>query len=354
MKLLYAYRYGIIGGVSTQLLLRQQTLCGAGHQCQLFFSQDNGLRGAAASSEGLHFGSRSTFARLVSAGHFDAVIVIDSPELLAAAAGPWWRRNPVYLDVHTTTETGLAYLHDVDVTRLAGVMVPSAYSRHLVQQHCPTLPVPLQVTPNILDNQAFTLANAEAAEPRAFERREFIWVGKLDYHKNWRLALVYTALLKALFGEVRVYVVGGFTAPADTTAAFFSLAERLNISASVSWLDRADKQQLAALYRRCASSGGAMLVTSRDESFGMAAAEALLCGCPLISNDLAVFREVFPESPLLQRVDIWSPEQVAAAAQQLAVGVELVQRQAMHDYLAKAYGAPAFVAALEQVLGNDR
>ena len=58
-----------------------------------------------------------------------------------------------------------------------------------------------------------------------------------------------------------------------------------------------------------------MLVTSRDESFGMAAAESLMCGCPLIANDLPVFREVFPSSPMVHLVDIWDPEQVASAAQ---------------------------------------
>src|SRR5690606_40696581 len=100
---------------------------------------------------------------------------------------------------------------------------------------------------------------------------DLIWVGKLDQHKNWRLALVYTQLLKELLGPVHLYMVGGYTAPEATAQAFFELAYRLGVSDSVTWLDRVENVQLASLYHRCAASGGAMLVTSRDESFGMAA-----------------------------------------------------------------------------------
>ena len=89
-----------------------------------------------------------------------------------------------------------------------------------------------------------------------------------------------------------------------------------------------------------------MLVTSRDESFGMAAAEALLCGCPLVANDLSVFHEVFPSSPLVHLVDIWNPEAVGRAATEIAAlqrTEELVS--SVHDELRDRYGPEAFVSA---------
>jgi len=94
-----------------------------------------------------------------------------------------------------------------------------------------------------------------------------------------------------------------------------------------------------------------MLVTSRDESFGMAAAEALLCGCPLIANDLPVFREVFPEGPMVQRVDIWQPDQVMQAIQQLSSdSITNADRQTMFEALRSQYGAEAFVNALNRTI----
>ncbi|MEZ2625231.1 glycosyltransferase [Paenalcaligenes hominis] len=63
------------------------------------------------------------------------------------------------------------------------------------------------------------------------------------------------------------------------------MADQLGILLNVRWLDRIDNTLLADAYRRCASSGGAMVVASRDESFGMAVAEALMYDCPVISNE---------------------------------------------------------------------
>jgi len=357
MKVLYAYRYGIIGGVSTQLVLRRRALDDAGVRCELFFSQDNGLGQVLTDREGIHFGKNIGFARLVREGCFDAVVVIDSPELLSPASGPVFRRNPVYLDVHTTTRTGLAYLGDVNPSKLAGVMVPTRYSANLVAARLPSA-TSIRVVPNILDTAIFS--PAARAEPRdagvlvEHGGREFVWVGKLDYHKNWRLALVYAAMLRDLLGDVRLHMVGGYTAPADQAEAFFRLAYRLGISERVNWLDRVENTALAGLYRRCAASGGAMLVTSRDESFGMAAAEALLCGCPLIANDLPVFREVLPDSPLVQRLDIWRPEQVGAAARTLEAGPPGDEVTRMHGELARRYGPHAYVESFKTLLGESR
>jgi L-malate glycosyltransferase len=93
-----------------------------------------------------------------------------------------------------------------------------------------------------------------------------------------------------------------------------------------------------------------MLVTSRDESFGMAAAEALLCGCPLIANDLPVFREVFPESPLIHLVDIWQPEQLAQAAQALSLCTLEREVAALHDELSRRYGPESFLASFKRLM----
>jgi glycosyltransferase involved in cell wall biosynthesis len=351
MRVLYAYRYGIVGGVSTQLRLRRSALAGSGHECELFFSQDNGLGKLLDDREGIHFGSDIGFARLVRKGRFDAVIVIDSPELLAPAAGSMFRRNPVYLDVHTTTATGLAYLVEVKPSRLAGVMVPTRYSEGLVKQRLP-VDMPIAVVPNILNTDVFSPVSSQSHGTVERLTREFVWVGKLDHHKNWRLALVYTAMLRDLFGDVRLHVVGGYTAPADQAEAFFRLAYRLGISECVSWLDRVENASLARLYHQCAHSGGAMLVTSRDESFGMAAAEALLCGCPLIANDLPVFREVFPDSPMIQRVDIWDPEQVADAAGRLQAPPEAGEVDSLYRELSDRYGPRRFVQSFETLLSK--
>lgn len=352
MKVLYGYRYGIVGGVSTQLLLRRAALRDVGIRCEMFFSQDNGLGQILTDNDGIHFGTDKSFGQIVRSGRFDAVIVIDSPELLAVASGKFYRRNPVFLDVHTTVSTGLDYLTEISTSRLAGVLVPTHYSASLVSKRLPA-DTKIDMLPNILDTHSFTpFAHVGSGEMEFTQTgpRQFVWVGKLDHHKNWRLALVHAAMLRQVLGDIHLHVVGGYTAPTSQGEAFFNLAHRLGISDCVSWLDRIENAALLTLYRQCAASRGAMLVTSRDESFGMAAAEALLCGCPLIANDLPVFREVLPKSPLVHLVDIWQPEQVARAAQTLATLPNPVDVEALHTQLSERYGAAAFTHSFMQIL----
>ncbi|WP_336056018.1 glycosyltransferase family 4 protein [Nitratireductor sp. CH_MIT9313-5] len=348
MNILYAYRYGIVGGVSTQLLLRRRALADVGMGCTLFFSQDNGLGETLPNREDVYFGSDIEFRRLVRARRFDAVVVIDTPELLKPAAGPFYRRNPVYLDVHTTTRAGLSYLDGLQTEIVETIMAPTQYSAALVAERVQNRK-PITVVPNILDATTFALKEPGAAPTSGAAGRHLIWVGKLDHHKNWRLALIYTAMLREMFQDVFLHVVGGYTAPASQANSFFEWLQRLGLSDRVSWLDRLDNAAIANLYRRCAESGGAMLVTSRDESFGMAAAEALLCGCPIIANDLPVFREVFPATPMVQLVDIWNPEEVADAASALAGSH--IDPYPLHQHLAARYGPETFVRSFKNLLG---
>jgi glycosyltransferase involved in cell wall biosynthesis len=349
LKFLYAYRYGIVGGVSTQLLLRQRAMCQQGHQCDLFFSQDNGLAGVLSGRQGVYFGADHSYRSLVRQGAYDHVVVIDTPELLSQSFPAWWQPSrQVWLDVHTTTTNGLAYLNHLDARRLAGVMVPTHYSASLVAKRLPGITP--HVLPNVLDLEAFPLSSEHEHEDAAVGVRHFIWVGKLDAHKNWRLALIYAHMLKELFGSVQFTMVGGYTASTETGEALFALAGKLGLLDTLRWIDRIDNQALAALYRQCGDSGGAMLVTSRDESFGMAAAEALMCGCPLITNDLPVFREVFPNSDMIRRVDIWQPEQFERAAKALPVAPDQEACRHIYEHLSSTYGPEAFMVALNAAL----
>jgi glycosyltransferase involved in cell wall biosynthesis len=349
LNLLYAYRYGIVGGVSTQLLLRQQAMQQQGHRCDLFFSQDNGLRALLPLQQGAYFGTDHSYRSLLRQGRYDHVVVIDTPELLAESCSACWQpTRKVWLDVHTTTANGLAYLNHLDVGRLSGVMVPTHYSASLVAKRLPS--VTPHVLPNVLDHEVFSLPSGHVSKASDADVRHFIWVGKLDAHKNWRLALIYARLLSDLFGAVRLTMVGGYTASAETGEALFELAGTLELLDTLRWIDRIDNQALAALYRQCGDSGGAMLVTSRDESFGMAAAEALMCGCPLITNDLPVFREVFPDSDMIKRVDIWQPEQFEQAAKALLAVPNQEACRHIYEHLSSSYGPGAFMAALNAAL----
>ncbi len=347
MKILCAYRYGIVGGVSTQFLLRQKALRRVGIDCHLFFAEDNGLAALLGEGSGVSFGTQIPLRRLMRRLCPDVAVVVDSPELIAALQ-PRLRRPRLWLDVHTTTARGLAYLQDISLRGLDGVMVPTRYSAGLVQQRLPA--VKPRIGPNLIDPSVSPEEPEEQENPEQVP--EFVWVGKLDSHKNWRMALVWGHWLQRVLGKIRLVLVGGYTASDERVDELFRLADELDLSAALRWIDRIDNASLPTLYRHAAGTGGAMLVTSRDESFGMAVAEALLCACPVIANDLPVFREVFPDSPLLQRVDIWNPDSFFRALDALPQQGLIQQAQILRDHLSRRYGQDAFLSAFRPVFGG--
>lgn len=340
-SVVYAYRYGIVGGVSSQLLLRQKAITKRGVACHLFFAQDNGLGGQVQDLDNVHFGDRVSIRKLLRSISPEQFVVVDTPELIGMSA------CPTFLDVHTTTRTGLGYLENLNYSALEGVLVPTSYSAGLVRSKAPGVAV--HIVPNILDATKFR----PCSSVEAGNVREYVWVGKLDHHKNWRLALLYLRLLSRMYPGARMTVVGGYTATRDRALEFFELVHRLGLTANVVWLDKASADELAVIYRSCAATGGAMIVTSRDESFGMAAGEALLCGCPLIANDLPVFREVLPQSKLVQLLDIWDPGAFAAAAERLDEGVDDAECGSVRSALERRWSGSSFFSAFQTAIGNE-
>ncbi len=78
----------------------------------------------------------------------------------------------------------------------------------------------------------------------------------------------------------------------DAGRVFASL--RLQPGAGETWTGRVDDAALRTLMRRAT----ALVMPSRMEGFGLPALEAMSAGCPVITSDIPVFREVFGEAVL--------------------------------------------------------
>jgi glycosyltransferase involved in cell wall biosynthesis len=57
------------------------------------------------------------------------------------------------------------------------------------------------------------------------------------------------------------------------------------------WLPHVPYDRIDRLYRFAANSGGCLVSTSKQESFGMVAAEAMACSCPVVVPDIGGFRD---------------------------------------------------------------
>jgi glycosyltransferase involved in cell wall biosynthesis len=349
MRILFGYRYGILGGVCTQLLNRLAAFADQGDvEVHLAFKRDLGI---SAALEGyphvLYAKDPKQLVRYCKRNEIDVISVIDTPEMLEVAQR-MMRKRTVLLEVHTTYTEGLRYL-DAGAPAHA-VLVPSRYSERLVRSRL-GVQVPLHRVGNCIDAAAFRPTEGPIPEAPIL-----LWVGKLDGHKNWRGFLALAAAVRAQRPAVRLWMVGGATAPEDVKQAFAAEVGHLGLGQVLRWFDSTPYTGMPALYQQVARSGGLAVSTSRDESFGMSTAEAILCGCRVVAADVGALRELdqgdgairfYPLDDVDAAVDL-----IVRAVAEGAPATETMMHR--HEALARMVAPSATSAAFRAVVDHVR
>jgi len=283
MKLLYIYRYALLGGVTTQLANRLRFL---EDQVEVHFAFLEDQGGSTVFEGYPHVrvcSSMRALVQLISGDQFDLISVIDTPEAYAALRKARYT-GAVVNEVHTTT-TNLRYLERINRQRIDAFVVPSQYmKRRLREEYGIGRAPPCFQIPNCVDTDVFR-SRVVTSVPNY---RIIAWVGKLDDHKNWKWFLK----IASTMDEIAFWMVGGETASDETVRQLFALAGQFNVLKRLRWLPRVEYSMMPVLYSQVAQSGGVLLSTSTDESFGMVAAEALACGCPIVAPRSGAISEV--------------------------------------------------------------
>lgn len=296
--LVFCYRYGVLGGVVSQL--RNRLAAFEDHyRLSFVFRRDDGVTRFLPSDQ-VHIVERPDDAvALFGELEPDLVDVIDSPWFLPAwhDAG---RPGRLVLEVHTTTDN-IRYLEDLDaddgIERI--ITVSHAMRRRLEASPAGDL-APVHVVPNCLDDRW----RAPGPAPRT-QRKPVAWVGKLDGHKRFRTAL---HLMEELVGQratadVTPLFIGGYTAGADNFRAMAMRLTRSRALAHAVWWPMVPYERMPQVLRGTGASGGVTVVTSADESFGMSIAEALLSGCPVVAPRVGALPELLPEAAMYEPGD---------------------------------------------------
>ena len=350
MKVLYCYRYGILGGVCTQLINRLRALQTSGEfEAHLVFRQDHGISRTLDGYPHLHFESADKARDRVMSDEFDAAVVVDTPEYLEALTGI--EGVPLITEVHTTVERGLQYLKGRRWAT-AGYIVPSEYSRWMLRERFGIgREEPVRVVPNSLDARLFPRVHVGTPGPRPI----FAWVGKIDYHKNWRGFLDIAARVTDEGADAEFWLVGGETAPPDRQAELIDEISRLELNTRCRWFSRIEYRAMHRLYAAVRESGGAMLVTSINESFGMSVLEALISGCPVLASRVGALPEIMPSRPYLRFYEHGNADEAAHAAMELLRPQERAHVRAEidrdHDRLIAKYSCEAVATRYIETFG---
>ncbi len=334
------YDYCNLGGVTSVFkhrisLLRKHGFDGRFH---FIFRRDLGGKAGLMAFDGVDveicdvpdFHSRA--AAIVNASS-DPVILLDQPEVLRHV-GTAGRR--VLYEVHTSLEQTFRRMRPVDFSGVERIVCVSQWLRRKLHEVLPTVPVErIAVINNFVDPAIFW--PGAAGPGTQFAEPPILWVGKISADKNWEDGL---DVLRRLQGETSftpVIVTGGAAEPA-AAMAFLNRVAALGLLERLSWLHNVPHADMAGLFNAAAAAGGVMLSTSKFESFGLAALEAMSCGLPVVAAAVGGLTEIFQglEDCLFELGD----NQAAAAtiravlgdpAIHAALGARVLRRAAWYD-----------------------
>lgn len=283
MKILYFYKFCLLGGVTTQLANRLKFLRGCA-EVHFAFLEDYG--GASAFEGYAHvriLGTPDELRSYIIMHDFDVLITIDTYELYEAL-GPAEERKLIIHEVHTTYEEPLRKLAESrESLPFHYVITPSAYMKEMLERIGITDAFHIN---NCLDMDLFKYEPLSGKQPPTI-----LWVGKLDRHKNWESFMNIAGRLNAQFPALRFMLVGGYTAPEEITGKLQARVQELGFR-HFEWLPKVNYEEMHHYYSAVAESGGVYVSTTCNESFGMTVLEAMACRCPVVVPEVGALPEL--------------------------------------------------------------
>lgn len=291
MKVLFVYQFCTVGGVETSIKNRLLALDYKKEDVSfdLLFYQNFGGDKIFQNLECQVYieNDENEISNIVKG--YDIIISIDDEKILQILENVNYK-GKIVLEVHTTYKEGLQYLKRINTDMVNMVLVPSNYSKTLVEEYFDADKI--NVLYNAIDSETFgvTKIQCESSKPT------LLWVGRIDTHKNVCLFLdLCREINNKTNGMYEFWVVGGLHSDKQLIETFKNKIFENGLYRSVRWLPFVETSQMKKVYNYAACTKGAYILTSKNESFGMTVIEAMKCGCPVIGNGVGAIPELINE-----------------------------------------------------------
>ena len=286
MKILFVYKYLTPGGVETVLRARLETLHEMGVEAFAWFLGDSGGRDIFAGLEDRIFIGHEAMS-LSHLSEFDVISSIDTEEIIPLLRGlpP---STKVIFEVHSPYFENLEYLKSREFRNLniPRILVPSQYQKQVVTRFGISEEI-VSVVPNPLGRQFFSTSQEV---PQA-KKPIILWVGRLDHLKNWKGFLDMVKAMKAETITFESVMIGNTNDRLQISHEVYREIKKRSISEMIRWFSSLPYKNMTRMYDLVRESGGFVLSTSRNESFGMTLAEGMARGCVVFAPNEGPFPE---------------------------------------------------------------
>lgn len=311
MRVLFVYRFLTLGGVESVLRVRLEGLEAEGIEAQAWFLSDGGaLETFRDLRDQVRVGSLPALVDHIRDLAPQVVSSIDTEEVLDVGRG--LRAPPtLVVECHTPYLQNQSYLSRLDRQTVRAVLVPSEYQRRAVLARAPG-GIPVSVVPNPVDR---SFLDSVDGHTEAAGAPVVAWVGRLDSLKNWDEYLEISGLLLKSGLKVRFRVIGDSREP-DIPGRLYKKAKEVGVLPFLSWHRAVRYTDMPELLATVRWSGGLVVSTSRNESFGMAIAEAMASNNAVLAPNQGPFPELISEGVT---GSLYEPRDVTSASEKAAL-----------------------------------
>lgn len=310
MKVLFVYKYLTLGGVEAVLRARLDGLGRAGIESHCWFFHDYGGRSIFRGQENrIHVGPVEECLAFARSQGFDLLASIDSEEVLpgfAAEPGPL----RLVMECHSAYPASLGYLRDLPAARPVAIFTPSETQKRLILERMDK-GIEARVVPNPLRQEFVEEPEPCPAPP---PRPVVAWIGRLDDHKNWKDFVRIIGLLVRRGIDAEAWIIGK-PVEADGAAHLLELARDQGVLGHLRWFGALPYGRIPRFLDAVRDSGGAVISTSKGESFGLTIAEAMARRCAVAAPGQGPFTEFVTEGATGA---LFTPSSVDSAAACLA------------------------------------
>jgi glycogen(starch) synthase len=148
------------------------------------------------------------------------------------------------------------------------------------------LPQPQVVVHQWVDVESIRATLPADGPPNHDREQRLLFIGQLTPRKGYDLVVHALPHVVVQFPNARLQIVSGLN-HADR-AAMEQMARELGVEEHVTFLGRVDDSELVNLFRNAT----VYVTPTRYEGFGLTLLEAMAAGCPIVTSDIPVVREI--------------------------------------------------------------
>lgn len=283
-RVCFAYQWATYGGVERVFLNRAQAFKALGRDIDIeihYGSDGGGLAAFNKSIKDLGLQERMRVVQRLDPGRYDAVFVIDSPALLPSRLTDDTRW---VMECHTPYADNREYLRELPAS-IAHVVAPSHTFARLLREERPEIASRVR----LLRNCVAPAPPSDGLRLPAWKQQPLLYFGRLDELKNPQGFI-------DLFGELERRTPGRyFGLIVGPELQGYGMASRIDMAqlrGKVVQLPPIPFLRTSALLAGWRGLRGAMISPSHGESFGLAAAEAIAAGVPVLLSALPEHSEL--------------------------------------------------------------